>query len=319
MTFTKTVTLPVSPEDAFALVTQPERLRRWLAVSAQIDLRAGGEFRWTVSPGHHAAGTVREIDPGKRVVLGFGWEDGDDLVPDSSTVTITVEPVGDGTAVTLTHDGLNEEQAASHAEGWSHFLERLSTLATTGDAGPDEWAYAPANLTPLVAAEATLAVMQPILRNMTEEDMTMQTPCADYDGHALAEHLFGTLTSLGQYSGVDVVRPDGTLESQVSDVAAQVITGFENYDAPEVVGGGVPTEVAQTIVSVELLIHGWDFAQASGQDVHVSDEVVAWVAEHSAPIMDSVRSKGAFADKLSAADDATPLERLLAYSGRKVA
>ena len=31
----------------------------------------------------------------------------------------------------------------SHAEGWNHSFERLERLATTGDAGPDEWACAP--------------------------------------------------------------------------------------------------------------------------------------------------------------------------------
>ena len=49
MSFTKSVTLPVSPDEAFALVTQPERLRRWQTVSAYVDLRAGGAYRWTVS------------------------------------------------------------------------------------------------------------------------------------------------------------------------------------------------------------------------------------------------------------------------------
>jgi len=57
MTCTRTATLPVSPDEAFALITEPERLRRWQTVSAVVDLRAGGDFRWTVSPGHVAAGS----------------------------------------------------------------------------------------------------------------------------------------------------------------------------------------------------------------------------------------------------------------------
>ena len=51
MSFNQSVLLPVSPDEAFALVTEPERIRRWLAVSAYIDLRAGGDFRWTVATG----------------------------------------------------------------------------------------------------------------------------------------------------------------------------------------------------------------------------------------------------------------------------
>ena len=67
----KTALLPVSVEEAFALITEPDRLRRWMTVFARVDLRAGGEYRWTVVPGHIAAGTFREIEPGRRIVFGF--------------------------------------------------------------------------------------------------------------------------------------------------------------------------------------------------------------------------------------------------------
>ncbi len=167
MSFTKSVVLPVSPDEAFALVTEPERLRRWQTVTATVDLRAGGSYRWTVTPGHVAEGTYREVEPGRRVVFGWGWEGSEDLPRDASTVTISIEPVAEGSRVTLVHDGLTEEQGAQHAEGWNHYVERLERLATTGDAGPDECAFAPEHLTPLLAAEAGLAALQPVLRNLT--------------------------------------------------------------------------------------------------------------------------------------------------------
>src|SRR4051794_28145185 len=141
MSYSKTVTLPVSPDEAFALVTEPERLRRWKTVSAVVDLRAGGAYRFTVTPGHVAAGTFREVEPGRRIVYGWGWEgEGDGLPPDASTVTVTIEPTATGSRVTLVHEGLDAVQAAAHAEGWQHFFGRLERLAASGDAGPDEWA-----------------------------------------------------------------------------------------------------------------------------------------------------------------------------------
>ena len=98
MSFDKTIQLPVDADEAFALITQPERLRRWKTVAARVDLRVGGEYRWTITPGHHAAGTFQEIEPGKRVVFTWGWESATDLPPGASTVTITLEPVDGGTA-----------------------------------------------------------------------------------------------------------------------------------------------------------------------------------------------------------------------------
>lgn len=159
MTFTKTVFLPVTPDEAFALVTEPERLRRWQTVSAVVDLRAGGEYRWVVTPGHIAAGTYREVEPGRRVVFGWGWEGNDDLKPDASTVTVTVEPVEGGSSVTLVHEGLTDEQAARHAAGWTHYFERLERLATTGDAGPDQWAAVEPSPVP-TSRKATDTTMQ---------------------------------------------------------------------------------------------------------------------------------------------------------------
>ena len=61
-------------DEAFALFTEPERLRRWQAVSASVDLKVGGDYRLTVVPGSIACGTFAEIDPGKRLVYTWGWQ-----------------------------------------------------------------------------------------------------------------------------------------------------------------------------------------------------------------------------------------------------
>ncbi|GAB2984205.1 SRPBCC domain-containing protein [Nocardioides montaniterrae] len=316
MSYTKTVELPVSAEEAFDLVTQPERLRRWQAVSAYVDLRAGGEYRWTVTPGHRASGTFWEVEPGKRVVFGWGWDGSADLAPDASTVTITVEPAGAGSRVTLVHEGLTEEQAAHHAEGWNHFLERLEEVAATGDAGQDEWAWAPENLDPIVAAEASLAVLQPILRGLTDDDRVKQTPCAEFTCHELAEHLFGSLVSLGGMAGAAVTNPEeGSLENRVSVMADQAITALAAYDEPEVVGGGLPTYVARMILSIEFLVHAWDFAQASGQEVKASDELVSWVRAAAEPIVNGGRERGAFGAEI-AGDGMSVLDAFAAFTGR---
>jgi uncharacterized protein (TIGR03086 family) len=321
MTFTKTAFLPVPPDDAFALVTEPERLRRWQTVSAVVDLRAGGAYRWTVTPGHVAAGTYREVEPGRRIVFGWGWEGSDDLPPDASTVTVTVEPADGGSLVTLVHEGLTGEQAASHAEGWNHYVERLERLAIKGDAGPDEWAYAPQDLTPITAAEASLAVLQPVLRNLTADDRPKPTPCSEFTCHDLAEHLFGSLTGLGAMAGATVVNPEeGTLENRVSVMTAQVIDAWRTVDLTGTVpgpgGAELPASFAASILPLELLLHGWDLAQGSGQQLHVSDELVAYVRSLAETVVPAVRGGGSFADEVPPGEGASAVDRLAAFTGR---
>lgn len=320
MSFTSTVTLPCTPDEAFALLTQPERLRRWQTVSATVDLRAGGDYRWTVTPGHIAAGTYREVEPGRRVVFGWGWDGSDDLPPDASTVTVTFEPAGDGTTVTLVHEGLTEQQAAMHAEGWHHYLERLEKVAATGDAGADAWAWAPEELTPLTAAEAVLASLQPVLRGLTDDDRTKQTPCADFTGHQLAEHLFGSLAQLGSMAGATVVNPEeGPLENRVSTMAARTIDAWRAVDLDGTVPGPggqeMPAAFLAGILPLELALHGWDFAQTSSQEIRMSDEVVGYLAELGQSIIPGGRGRS-FADEVTPAADASALDRLAAFSGR---
>ncbi|MFR9776562.1 TIGR03086 family metal-binding protein [Micromonospora sp. MS34] len=319
--FTRTVVLPVDIDEAFALITEPERLRRWQTVSARVDLRVGGDYRWTITPGHVAVGTFREIEPGKRVVFGWGWEGHPDLAADTSTVSITLEPVADGTQVTLTHEGLTDEQAAMHAQGWNHYLGRLEKAAATGDAGPDEWSAAPEQLDELSAAEATLAALQAVLRQLTSEDRAKQTPCAQFTCHDLAEHLFGSMVAFGSMAGVEVVNPEtGSLENRVATMAAQAIEGWcaRGLDGtvPGPGGGEMPARFAAGIMPVEFLLHAWDMAQGSGAVLVVSDEVVAYVHKLAEQLVPGARGS-AFAEEVAPASGADPMERLAAFTGRR--
>jgi len=320
MSFTKTALLPVPPDEAFALLTQPERLRRWQTVSAYVDLRAGGDYRWTISPGHVAAGAYREVEPGRRVVFGWGWDGSDDLPPDASIVTLIVEPTAGGSKVTLIHEGLNEEQAKLHAEGWNHYFERLERLATSGDAGPDEWAFVPEDMTPVTASEAVLAVIQPILRNLTPEDRPKPTPCAEFTAHDVGQHLLDSIGQLGALAGGSVVNPEhGSLENRVSVMAAQAIDAWRVVDLDGTVpgpGGDMPASFAAGILPLELALHGWDLAQASGQDVHISDELVGYLQTVAGSVVPASRRNGTFGPEVPADDNATPVDRLAAFAGR---
>jgi uncharacterized protein (TIGR03086 family) len=320
----KTVLLPVSTDEAFALITEPDRLRRWKAVSARVDLRVGGGYRYTVVPGHVAAGTFREVDPGRRIVFGWGWEDASDLGPDASTVTITLEPADGGTLVRLVHDGLTQEQAVSHLEGWNHFFGRLERAAATGDAGPDEWASVPAELNPLTSADATLAVCQHVLRGIGEDDLDRPTPCSDFTVGELADHLIGSLVSLGVMAGGSVVPAEvGSVESRVAFVGQQALEAWHQRGLEGTVKLGehdMPAAAAANILSIELLVHGWDFAAATGQRMSVSDEVSRYVLDLAQQVISpQARQRGSFADAIEVGPDTGILERLIAFSGRSAA
>lgn len=321
MTCTKSVVLPVGVDEAFTLITDPERLRRWKAVTARVDLRVGGEYRFTINPGHVARGTYRVVEPGRRVVFGWGWDGDDALPPDTSTVTISVEPTDGGTLVTLTHEGLTAEQEASHQVGWDHYLDRLTLAATNGDAGLDEWVAVPDRMDELTAAEASLAVLQSVLRGLTPEDRPKPTPCTEFTCHDLAEHLLGSMTAFGAMAGTTVIDPrTGSIEDRVATMAAQALEGWRirglDGTVPAPGGSAMPATFAASIMPVEFMLHGWDLAQGSGQAFPASDELVAYVHKLAEQVVPGGRGTS-FGEEVVPPASAGPMERLAAFAGRQ--
>jgi uncharacterized protein YndB with AHSA1/START domain len=128
-------------EEVFEACTRPDLLARWLgpngftACDVEADLRVGGRFafRMTGPAGNYAAeGIYQQVVPPKRIVLTWRWTDGPpDEHPDGlpSLVTFELAADGDGTLLTLTHEGLPDQaQADSHESGWSEALEKLVRL-----------------------------------------------------------------------------------------------------------------------------------------------------------------------------------------------
>ena len=81
------------------------------------------------------------VQPPERVVFTFSFEGANPVPSGSTTVEITLTADGDGTILRLRHSGLPAGEAgAPFAQGWQHFLERLTIVAAGGDPGPDPWA-----------------------------------------------------------------------------------------------------------------------------------------------------------------------------------
>ena len=323
MPFEKSVLVPLGADETFALITQPDRLRRWKAITARVDLRAGGGYRWTIIPGHSACGTFTEVEPGRRVVFTWGWEGDAALPPGASTVTITLEPAEGGTIVRLVHDGLTGEQAAMHGEGWTHYLGRLVEAGARGDAGADEWAAVPPDPDAIAAAEATLAVCQLVLRGVAEADYDRATVCPEFSVAQLADHLIGSVTFVGGAASAQFPPTAATaLEARLAAAAQPALEAWNHrgLDGTVKVGSSeMPAAAALGILSVEFLVHAWDFAQATGQHVTVPEGLAAHVLDVAGQIITpEVRSGGNFAAAVPASPDAGVMDRLIAFTGRYV-
>jgi uncharacterized protein (TIGR03086 family) len=78
----------------------------------------------------------------------------------------------------------------------------------------------------------------------------------------------------------------------------------------------MPAAFGASLLPLELLLHGWDIAQGAGRDIRVSDDVVGYVRTLADPVVPGGRERGSFADEVTPAADASPLDRLAAFAGR---
>jgi uncharacterized protein YndB with AHSA1/START domain len=131
--------IDADPATIFAFLTDPDRLTRWMGVTAILEPKEGGLYLVDVTNGNVACGEFREVVPVSRLSYSFGWQNNDELPPGGSLVEIDLIPQAAGTLVRMTHSGLPASRVADHAKGWAHYYARLAIAAGGGDPGPDPW------------------------------------------------------------------------------------------------------------------------------------------------------------------------------------
>jgi uncharacterized protein YndB with AHSA1/START domain len=132
------IMIDATPETIWPFLTEPEMLVECHGTVAEIDPRRGGVYRVLVSGKHQSAGEYLEVEPLRKVVFTFGWEEeGHPIPPGSTTIEITLHPEGDKTRVRLVHRGLPDDAVENHGAGWAHYLQRLAVRVGGGNPGPD--------------------------------------------------------------------------------------------------------------------------------------------------------------------------------------
>jgi uncharacterized protein YndB with AHSA1/START domain len=134
--------LPAPPSDVFEMFVDPKNLARWIGISAHIEPRPGGRFRFEVMPGQYCEGRFEIVEHPGHLVFTWGWSDPAMGVPSgSSRVEVTFAPEGaDGqsTRLRLVHRALPDDERGRrlHDDGWARFLTRLGAVLS-GDEAPE--------------------------------------------------------------------------------------------------------------------------------------------------------------------------------------
>ncbi|BBX35661.1 hypothetical protein MMAG44476_39527 [Mycolicibacterium mageritense DSM 44476 = CIP 104973] len=173
----------------------------------------------------------------------------------------------------------------------------------------------------LHSAEAALRALRPVLRGITGDDLYRPTPCPGFHLSALADHLVGTITLVGDAAGAeDTTSDDQSIEARVTAATNTVIDAWRRRgtDGEAVFAGRVmPARLALGVLSLELVVHGWDFAQALTRPLPIAAAHADFVLDLARHIItpDSRRTAG-FDEPVPVTTDAAALDRLVAHTGR---
>jgi uncharacterized protein YndB with AHSA1/START domain len=129
-----------APRDrVYAAWTDPEQLKQWFGPEKVqthgiiAEPRAGGRCRWDLSNPEGekmtCLGEYRELEPDRKIVFTWQWDDDEDWENRTSIVTVELADVEGGTELRLRHELLpNEQSREGHTGGWNSALDKLETF-----------------------------------------------------------------------------------------------------------------------------------------------------------------------------------------------
>ena len=182
-------------------------------------------------------------------------------------------------------------------------------------ASPDE------RMDGFTSAETALVAVHDVVKAIGDSDLHRSTPCRDWDVAALGEHLVDTISRLGAAAGIptDPHRGD-SIDHRIQNVTQPIVTDWRRRGVSgEIVYGGrtLPAHLALGIMSLELVVHGWDFAVALHRPLYICDDHAAYVLSLARQTLTAEsRVVAGFNPPAPVPDGSGALDRLIAFTGR---
>ncbi len=169
-------------------------------------------------------------------------------------------------------------------------------------------------------------VLGGVVAGITPDQLDRKTPCADYTVRGVLEHMIGGATAFAPAFRGDV-SPDGQLTGSpqerfhlaMAELAVAVHTPGAQDRTVSAPFGEVPGAVMARYAAFDGLVHGWDLATTTGQPYAPAEALVIEVETFARTLIGpEMRDGDTFPQATDVPVDATPLQRLVAFSGRKL-
>ncbi|MER6001440.1 TIGR03086 family metal-binding protein [Nonomuraea angiospora] len=157
-----------------------------------------------------------------------------------------------------------------------------------------------------------------LVRAVRPEQFGSSTPCAKFDVKDLINHLewvADLFESLGR-QGERIEQ-----EPYAGDFPERAERTLAAWSRPEAWEGtspamGLPMTTLAHMYLVDMVVHGWDLARATGQDYEPDAETVSRALHFTDQMAEMGRQRGAFGPPVDVPDSAPQFDRLLGIIGR---
>ncbi|MGW1030226.1 TIGR03086 family metal-binding protein [Streptomyces sp. NPDC002577] len=177
-----------------------------------------------------------------------------------------------------------------------------------------------------IAAERAV----PVVRAITDDQLTASTPCADYDVRQLVDHIFHVVVQFQALAAKkpadfshtpDHVGAGADWRERFAEEAERLVAAWSAPGAEEGTTGamGLPARTVGCMVLLDLTVHVWDLARATGQQYRpdpATTGVLQTLGDAVADMAPTARKMGFFGDPVPVPDGASDFERLLGETGR---
>lgn len=176
-----------------------------------------------------------------------------------------------------------------------------------------------------------LEEIMPLLRELVDglrpDQLDNPTPCAKFTVTGVLEHMIGGVVHFSPaFRGEPTPTGafgDGSLQERWHSAMTELLAAMHSPGAADrtiaAPFGEVPASTFFRYVTFDGMLHGWDLGTATGQPYTPRDELVlevdAFIRQLLVPEM---RDGDTFAAETQAPPEASPLERLVAFSGRQL-
>lgn len=177
---------------------------------------------------------------------------------------------------------------------------------------------------PLTQFDQLGPVLGGVVAKITPDQLDRATPCDDFTVRGVLVHVIeGATTFAAAFRGEAPAEADTTdvlasFGPALGELAAAVSAPGALERTIEAPFGAVPGDSFARFVVLDGLIHGWDLATATGQEYQPPDALVAAADAFARQAVDPLRDGGqTFGAEVTPRDDASPVERLAAFTGRQ--